>query len=88
MVRFVPAPVPVAVFPGTGAVFETPTRGIPVRNPTNVLIPGRAVFDSGSWQIILGIYAPSSLNGANPVDLLILALMVNSIMGILYTQSF
>ena len=33
MVRFVPAPVPVAVFLGTGAVFETPTRSIPVRNP-------------------------------------------------------
>ena len=33
MVRFVPAPVPVVVFPGTGAVFETPTHGIPVRNP-------------------------------------------------------
>jgi len=54
----------------------------------NVLMPGGAVFDSGNWRIILGIYVLPSSNGVNPVDSLILELMANSIMGILYTQSF
>jgi len=51
-------------------------------------MPSGAIFNSGNWRIILGIYTPSSSNGMNPVDSLILVLMANSIMGILYTQSF